>query len=72
MFRALRREEGFYRNLAALTAPVVLQNIITTSQEKSGNKVLQTRERSSILETIKFCVEVFGYDRRDFRNIFLL
>jgi len=31
MFRALRREEGFYRNLAALTAPVVLQNIITTS-----------------------------------------
>ena len=31
MFRALRQEEGFYQNLAALTAPVVLQNIITTS-----------------------------------------
>ena len=31
MFRALRREEGFYKNLAALTAPVVLQNLITTS-----------------------------------------
>lgn len=31
MLRALRREEGFYQNLAALTAPVVLQNIITTS-----------------------------------------
>lgn len=31
MLRALRQEKGFYRNLAALTAPVVLQNIITTS-----------------------------------------
>lgn len=31
MLRALRREEGFYKNLMALTAPVVLQNIITTS-----------------------------------------
>ena len=31
MLRALRREKGFYKNLAALTAPVVLQNIITTS-----------------------------------------
>ncbi|MDE6997088.1 MAG: MATE family efflux transporter [Oscillospiraceae bacterium] len=31
MFRALRQEEGFYQNLTALTAPVVLQNIITTS-----------------------------------------
>ena len=31
MFRALRREEGFYKNLVTLTAPVVLQNLITTS-----------------------------------------
>lgn len=31
MLRALRREEGFYKNLAALTAPAVLQNLITTS-----------------------------------------
>ena len=31
MFRALRREEGFYKDLIALTAPVVLQNLITTS-----------------------------------------
>ena len=31
MLRALRREEGFYKNLLALCAPVVLQNIITTS-----------------------------------------
>ena len=31
MLHALRREEGFYKNLLALTAPIVLQNIITTS-----------------------------------------
>lgn len=31
MLRALRREKGFYQNLLALTAPVVLQNLITTS-----------------------------------------
>ena len=31
MFRALRREPGFYKNLWALAAPMILQNIITTS-----------------------------------------
>ena len=31
MLRALRREPGFYRRLWALSAPMILQNIITTS-----------------------------------------
>ena len=31
MFRALRREPGFYQKLWALSAPIILQNIITTS-----------------------------------------
>ena len=31
MFNALRREPGFYRRLAALALPLVLQNLITTS-----------------------------------------
>ncbi|MDE7221537.1 MAG: MATE family efflux transporter [Oscillospiraceae bacterium] len=31
MFRALRREPGFYQNLWTLAAPMILQNIITTS-----------------------------------------
>lgn len=31
MIRALRREPGFYKNLWTLAAPMILQNIITTS-----------------------------------------
>ena len=31
MLRALRRESGFYRRLWTLAAPMILQNIITTS-----------------------------------------
>ncbi len=31
MLRALRREPGFYQKLWALSAPIILQNIITTS-----------------------------------------
>lgn len=31
MFRALRREPGFYKRLWVLAAPMILQNIITTS-----------------------------------------
>lgn len=31
MFRALRREPGFYKRLWTLAAPMILQNIITTS-----------------------------------------
>ena len=31
MFRALHRESGFYRRLWTLAAPIILQNIITTS-----------------------------------------
>ena len=31
MLRALRREPGFYKKLWTLSAPMILQNIITTS-----------------------------------------
>ena len=31
MFRALRREPGFYRRLWVLSLPIILQNMITTS-----------------------------------------
>ena len=31
MFKALRREPGFYRHLFDLALPMILQNLITTS-----------------------------------------